>query len=87
MILRLSSGVIGGCIMFFRRKTAFVLLESRVRENCLHGSEGGAVNARPYPYQEPAFGVRKLVCALRAAARCRVTESSKPPLQQTLLVY
>jgi hypothetical protein len=39
--------------MFFRRKTAFVLSESRVRENRLHGSEGGAVNARPYPYQGP----------------------------------
>jgi hypothetical protein len=22
-----------------------------VRENCMHGSEGGAANARPYPYQ------------------------------------
>jgi hypothetical protein len=27
-------------------------LESRVRENRLHGSEGGAANDRPYPYQE-----------------------------------
>ena len=36
--------------MFFRRTTAFVLSESRVRENRLHGSEGGAANARPYPY-------------------------------------
>lgn len=23
-----------------------------MRENCMHGSEGGAVNARPYPYQK-----------------------------------
>ena len=32
-----------------------LVLESRVRENRLHGSEGGAAHARPYPYQaDPA---------------------------------
>ena len=38
-----------------------------MRENRLHGSEGGAANARPYPYQKARLGVRKLA-ALGAAA-------------------
>ena len=29
-------------------------LESRVRENCTHGSEGGAGHDRPYPYRREA---------------------------------
>lgn len=36
--------------------SALCALESRARENRTHGSEGGAVHARPYPY------VRLAVC-------------------------
>ncbi|MCI0628215.1 MAG: hypothetical protein L0387_42280, partial [Acidobacteria bacterium] len=34
-------------------------LESRVRENRLHGSEGGAANARPYPYPPITNALRR----------------------------
>ena len=56
--------------------------ESRVRENCMHGSEGGAVNARPYPYQinlaGVRYGVRRLVAALVVTFTSFETTSSPP---------
>ena len=47
-----------------------------MRENCMHGSEGGAAHVRPYPYQK-LLRRERILCVLSTSAGQELSRSAK----------